>query len=1137
MELHDQGLLSDSSKSGSVPRPDNYRSQRLLQQSHRWLVPPLLLALLLPGLVVLVGGYGTVTVSAGAVAAVQPPERLPVRLLAEAEDFTVVSPGWEVMHSRDCYFHCTFAITFHSRMACLGAPEQLPPGHKAVAEQIVHIPYADTYQVLARYEQPFNFSCEFTLEIEQNGRVVAALPFGRLTDPKIWAFNGHKREAMVRYVWSGTDNIVWQHPGSVRLEAGPARLRLIATEQRDGVQRRKNAARRHVDVICLTNDTAGMEAQKKASYLEFDGWLVQDGDLFVRFTNPKDAATPVVPVVAPHSGGQHSPYYVHIRDWPTITVLKSGRAVTPTSYQMAGPRSEQVRPQVLAPVVPLPKDIPPSEFLQPGESSGWIPLGQAIDALHHCQWYPQVLVPGPKGKGTARSSDVYLRLEFGLPDGRGGIRVVRDLTVKGPASGLSPACFDIPGCVNPNPALTAVLQKKYWLPRIRTQKEILEGLNAEVARFPKVGSVPKRLPVYNILGFSGALDVFPEARQLAQALGDNTAVRPARPKLGLVAHWPDPSVDWIKKQEASRKGGFDDLYIVSYGDEIHLPAVPLTDDEFAAWLRARGISYDGPIKYTRDRSHPLYYYAQIAAKEKGGARYAEGTAYYKSKGVLTGANYSPHANFLVTEIDYIRPFKLRAMSMPWSEDYAWQVADFSPQVVGYLVSGLRAGAKYDNLPIHMYVMPHSPGQIPSEFRQSFYTAIAHGARIINYFCASPSAVGNTENYVDSDDLPMWRMIHKCTHEIGIFEDYILDGQVRPARVGLLLSSVDEIITGVTNFNLAMHNNERKAIYLALRHAQVPVDFLSEDDVLEGRAKDYTVIYLTQQYLHTKALDALQKWVEAGGTLVALCGGGFWNEFQKENPAASRLYGAQGPKIHTDPNLVPKYLLKENVPFLPKHDLPFYEPIDTVSWDLIGSLSDPKQDRSNSPTRVADVPVIVWKQPLTVTDGTVVGTFRDGSPAVVRKRHGRGQAVLFGFLPGQAYLKAALPPRPVDRGASPDSFAHFLPRALDRHLRARLVDDFLASADPTIRPVRVNAELVETTCIDTPPRNGQPARLAVPMINWSGTPLQTLSVVIHTKASPKRLRSVERGELQFTTVKDGILVQLPLDVADMLLIDF
>lgn len=1057
-------------------------------------------------------------------------ERKPVRLFAEAEDFTVTAPGWKVLPFRDNYYAGTFAITFLSRMGCLSAGE-LADGQKAIAEQTITIPYADTYELLVRYEQPFQFSVEFTVEVEQGGKVVASFPCGRLDQPKIWAFNNHQRVPMERYSWSGTDNIVWQQPGNVPLAAGVAKLRLIATAQKDGDKPRINAAHRNVDVICLTNDTAGMEAQKKAKYLEFDGWLVQEGDLFVRFTNPQDGLGPCVPVVAPFEQGQHSPYYVHIRDWPTQQVLKSGRTITATKFTNAGPRSEQVKPEMLAKIVELPPGaIPESEYLQPGDTSGWVPLGPVIDALHHCQWFPKAIY---KAKVN---NTIDLRLEFGVPDGRGGIRVVKDIRVRGPAQNLSPACFDIPGCVHPNPDLLAAMRKRYWVPEIRTQKEVLDWLNAEVAKFPKIGRVPQRLPIYSIMGFSGALNAFPEAKQLALALGDNTAVNTAGKKRELVAHWGDPSVEWIKKQEASRKNGFDDLFIVSYGDEIHLPAIPLKDDEFAQWLKDRGITVEGEVKYTTDKKHPLYYYSQIAAKEKGAAKYAAGTAYYLSKGVRTGANYSPHANYLVTEIDYIRPFKLKAMSMPWTEDYAWQIAEFSPQVVGYLVSGLRAGAKYDNLPIHMYVMPHSPGQIPSEFRQSFYTSIAHGAKIINYFCATPSAVGYTENYVDSYDLPMWKEIYTCTHEAGLFEDYILDGQVRPAKVGLLLSSTDEILTGVNNFNLALHNNERKALYYALRHAQTPVDFLSEDDVIEGRAKDYKLIYLTQQYLHSKCLEALQKWCEAGGTVVAMAGGGFWNEFQKENPAAEKFYGAKGLTIDTDPQLVSKYLTKENVPFLAKHDLPRYKPIDTVQWCIRGL---PKVEPAPNPVpeHIFNVPVIAWKQPLTVRDGTVIGKFQDGSPAVVMKQHGAGRAILFGFLPGQAYLQSGLPPRPVDRGANAESFSHYLPTSMRLPLLARLTDDFLGPNARDAKPVITTDGLVETTCIDTPALNGQPAKLAVPLINWSGTAIPALTVTIRTNSPVSKVRSVERGELQFTPLKGGIQLQLPLKVADMLLIDF
>jgi hypothetical protein len=383
---------------------------------------------------------------------------------------------------------------------------------------------------------------------------------------------------------------------------------------------------------------------------------------------------------------------------------------------------------------------------------------------------------------------------------------------------------------------------------------------------------------------------------------------------------------------------------------------------------------------------------------------------------------------------------------------------------------------------------------------------------------------------------MWRMIHKCTHEAGIFEDYVLDGKVRPARVGLLLSSVDELITGVTNFSLAMHNNERKALYYALRHAQVPVDFLSEGDVISGAAKDYSVIYVTQQYLHSKCVGALAKWCEAGGTVVAMCGGGFFDEFQKENPATAKLYGATGTKIDTDPDLVSKYLLKENVPFLAKHDLPRYEPMDIVNWNLAGLPKDEKGKANPSPSHVFNVPVVVWKQPLKVDDATVIGQFKDGSPAVVRKTHGKGRAVLFGFLPGQGYLKSALAVRPVDRGANAESYAHALPTGMSPHLRARLVDDFLGRAAFDARPVVTTDGLVETTCIDTFAKGGVPSKLAVPLVNWSGAEITSLTVTIRGVDNPKKVRSVERGELKYTQLKGGIQIEMPLDVADMLLID-
>jgi len=1072
---------------------------------------------------------------------------LPVRLLAEAEDFTVkdrvpargqAAVGWGVLPYRENYYASTFAITFLSRMGCLSAPEQLPEGKTTVAEQQVTIPSAGDYRVLARYEQPYNYSCEFTVEVVQKGKVVGRYDFGRLDDPKIWGLNGGKEVPMVRYWWGGTDNIVWQNPGSAKLEAGPAILRLIAATQLDGGKPRVNAAKRNVDVVMLTTDLQGIEVQKKVWQLPMDGWLTLEGDLYARFTNPKDGLGPCVPEISPRNVEQHSPWDgVPKRDWTATRVLKSGILPDPNPVLTTGPRSGRVKAKLLAPILDpamftvtdektkkTSVVIPDTEYLQPGDASSWVPAGQVLDSLHNCMW-------GPGATYKAGVKGIDLQVEFAVPDGKGGLKTLRTARVKGDSPGDYRVRFEIPASIDANPALAKALKERWWQPGIMTAQEALVWLKSEVDKFPKIGKTPDRFMLYSIGGF-GSTPRYPEGRELMLALGDNTVVNQEGRKRDLVAHWPDVSPKYYENAKV------DDVRVISYGDETHLPPADLTDDEFAAWLKNKGIAYGGKVEYIgikRDdpaevvkakRAHPLYYYSVIAGVEKGAQPYIQASDYYFKKGALTGANYSPHANYLVSEMHWVRPFKMNAMTMAWSEDYVWQIPEFSVQVVGYMMTAFRCGTKYHNQPIMMYVMPHSPGNTPADFRRAFYTDLAHGMKMANYFAGSPMATGGTENYIATHDLKMWREVYNVSHEAGIFEDYVIDGKVRNGKVGIILSSVDDVMTDSTNSTFAMHNNERKAIYYALRHAQVPVDMLSEDDVIDGLAKDYQVIYVCQQWMHSKALVALQKWVENGGTVVSLAGGGFLDEFNKPNPAANAFYGVRGQELTRDPDLVKKYLLVENTPFLTKQDLPLYQPIDYVKW--------------TGKAPIENVPVIVWKQKLAAADGQVLGTFTDGSPAVVRKTHGKGRAVLFGFLPGQAYLKSGLPIRPADRGSSDDAFTHFLPTEMDKALRARIVDDFLPAG--FTRPVECSEPLVETTCIDTPTAAlqdnsaGIQARLGVPLINYTGKPIAKLTVTIAGLGAAKSVRSIERGVLKPTFQNGNMTVELPLEVADMLLID-
>lgn len=980
----------------------------------------------------------------------------PIRLFVEAEDFSIES-GWQVVPWRENYFASTFAISFLSRMACLGAPEQLAV--PALASLRVEVPRAGEYQLLARYEQPWAFSVEFDLEVEQNGRASRHV-FGRLSDPKIWPLGG-AAVPMKRHPWGGTDNIVWQRGGSLRLTAGQVRLRLRAGPQLSGDRARLRAARRNVDVIVLTDDHEGLEAQSKARYLPIDGWLVQDGDLFARFTNPRDAPSPVVPVVQAFAVGQHSPYSVHVRDWPRTTVVRGGRIVSGRDIVLAGPRGSAVAAHLVAPVLERPPELPllPEDYLLPGQTSGWVPLGSVIDALNDSQWVPLALRPGQKAIDKA---PVDLDIELAIPDGRGRLAPVRRLRVHGKPEYLSAATLVIPGNVRDRR-------------QVRTQLEVIRDLLATVEGFPK-RRPPRRFPVYGLLGFSRALqdpgDLGREATSLALALGSNTLTALSGPwaeplgiprrRTRIVTHWPLSRLD-KGLADAKARGFADEIAIVSYGDETRIEPGRLPDYVAATRRLQEDLGPD----------------------------------------VRTGMNYSPHANFLVDATHFVVPFREGALSLPWSEDFLWQVPEFSPQALGYLVSGLRAGAMARDLPIMMYVLPHSPGNTPRDFRLSWYLAVAHGARMLHLFCASPLAIAHTENYVSEQDVGMWRAIHDAVHDVGAFEDYVLDGRVRPARVGLLLSFEDERQTGDTNLKGGIHNQERKAVYYALRHAQVPVDFVAEDDFSEDRVGPFDLVYVTQQYLHSRTVTALTRFAERGGTVVALAGGGFLDENGQKNPATGRLYGVADQSLFKDPAL-PMILAKQ--------DLPGLEPLDHAR---LGDL---------------DIGALVWKQAILPSDGRVVGRFRDGTAAVVEKAHGKGRAVLFGFFPGMAYLQSGLPLRPVDRAATDAGFNHFLPTDMDARIRRAVVDDFLPTG--FVRPVETSEPLVEATLIETK----MPRRLAVPLMNYTGKPVASLKVTLRGLGSWSRVRSVERGDLSIVADGGIATVALPLDVADMLLFD-
>src|SRR5688572_17547729 len=99
------------------------------------------------------------------------------QLLLEAEAFNAAptAPGWTAKPWGTNYYTATFANTFLSRKAYLGAPAQTD---RAEARLDVTVPAAGKYLALIRYESVYRHQTRFRLHIVQNDKTKLDRQYG-----------------------------------------------------------------------------------------------------------------------------------------------------------------------------------------------------------------------------------------------------------------------------------------------------------------------------------------------------------------------------------------------------------------------------------------------------------------------------------------------------------------------------------------------------------------------------------------------------------------------------------------------------------------------------------------------------------------------------------------------------------------------------------------------------------------------------------------------------------------------------------------------------------------------------------------------------------------------------------------------
>ncbi|MBI3463132.1 MAG: hypothetical protein HY000_08755 [Planctomycetes bacterium] len=1025
-------------------------------------------------------------------------------LLIEAEDFkSATGSTWNPIPVGENYYWATLANTFISRQKLLSAPEQCV---RSEATIVADIPADGTYRVWTRYELPSRWRVEHTLKIEQTGKVALDRKYGKIDSPKLWPFS-QGITPMVDWSWGSGDNVVWEFSDPVTISKGQAKFTLIAEQQAgESLPDCRGAARRNIDCVFLTTDLEdGIRDAKQAFYHKFDKHLNQRGDLWIRITNPVDGKAPLWVAL---DVKEHNPYWQKRNPAPRI-----------------GTQGE---------IAANPAD---ADWLNPGQASPWVAVGQALDTTN----VQELIVTANYKPAAGQAGPAGLNLTIQFARDNGGKQLIRQVTAK--HDELNRVVFEVPADLRTTP-------------EIKTLEEMHRDLLAFLRGLPQHGRVPQHVPVFGIMGgnWHGKTvktpDEFYRLRsETGLLLGRNTwksgdvpddlakqySVTP-RKNLEIDVR----GVETPKLEEHLRKGVFIQVLIVSMGDEIgvggYKPDNAQDQQQFRDYLtklrgmdpadrvRQYAIHSDMPdpaaAKLTSDaKDGKNFYWSQLFSIDRGIDQLKDRTEIVEKvlgKGVYTGANYSPHPQYWPHVGQWWRLFRRHGMTMPWTEDWIHQVAELSPQVMGYLADVFRCAAKYEDMPIQIYTMPHSPGQTPRDLTLSFYSTLAHGNKMLNFFAAVP-IYDYTENYVSWEARDNWKAVRDLTHEVGMADDIIWAGKVRPAPVAILLSHATDMYEQATGRSL--YNLERKNIYFALRHAGIGVDFVTEEDVVEdwldgsnGKGKAHRVLYVCGDHMLRACAEKIRDWVKGGGHLFSVAGGGFLDEYDQPLDVLLPVYGITEQKCARttdDKNL------------WVKEGLAWVRPSDELKFQL----------RLTAELGLPHIPSLFTRQTFVpAKKESVWAVYSTGEPAAISSdSFGRGTAWIVGTFPGSAYVQPAIPKRPYDRGSSDANFNHFLPTAFSHDAQAVITSPLETTGIFQERPVETSEPLVDATVIEAP------QGLAVPLANYSGKPVPALTVLVRNVGEFKQIFAVKHGDLKFERRGQDITFTLPLQWSEMLVI--
>jgi len=409
------------------------------------------------------------------------------------------------------------------------------------------------------------------------------------------------------------------------------------------------------------------------------------------------------------------------------------------------------------------------------------------------------------------------------------------------------------------------------------------------------------------------------------------------------------------------------------------------------------------------------------------------------------------------------------------------------QLMGFQASIFRSGSD-GTMPVIAWITPSD--EINLRLKTS--SALCQGAKHFFYWTYGPTAT-STENYW-SDLKGEYDGIAKMTRQLSIAENIIAEGKLRPTKVALLYSISSDLWQPYGY----IHMLERRMTYFALVHQHYLVDMITEEDVIAGKLKKYSVLYVTDPCIHEKAIEEIKNWVRNGGYIRGTCGAGTKNQFNEDIPGLAEVFG-----IKPHPDVM----------------------IQQGKWHVRGALNDINyidiiSSVRGNPVYTSNLGAIGVKVTFKPTTAKVFATFTNGTPAGVINIYGRGKAEFIGSCPGIAYAKEAK-----------FVFNELKEKWKDEN-RQWVLGEIIKKAE---KLVEISQPVVEAGIYDADKGS------ALVLANFTYKPINDLNVEMNIGKKVKHVFSCEKGNLNFVLTPDRngykIKFSLPLDINDIVLVNF